>query len=138
MRMSNAAPSAAPAAYLAVALGAAIGGLLRTVLSLASLGAGASAWPWSTLLVNLLGSALIGAFWARVGPGGTTPVSLERRLLVMTGFCGGFTTFSAFGVETLQLWTSGRPGSALAWILATDLGGPLAAWLGWRSSRRSP
>ena len=124
-------------AYLAVAAGAALGGLLRTVLSLAWLGAGASSWPWPTLLVNLLGSALIGAFWARVGPGGTTPVSLERRLLVMTGFCGGFTTFSAFSIETLALLTANMPGPALVYVLATALGAPLAAALGWSVCRTS-
>lgn len=140
--MSRVAPSARPAAYLAVLLGAAAGGLLRTLLSLSLPGAGASAWPWPTLLINLLGSALIGAFWARVGPGGTTPVSLERRLLVMTGFCGGFTTFSAFGVEALALWTAGMPASALAYVCATGLGGPLLAWGSWsivfKASGRGP
>ncbi len=136
--MTTRTAAVSPAAYLAVAVGAAIGGLLRAGLSLAWLGAGAVGWPWPTLAVNLLGSALIGAFWARVGPDASVHVSLERRLLVMTGFCGGFTTFSAFGIETLQLWTSGRPGSALVWIIAIGLGGPLAAALGWRSSRRSP
>jgi CrcB protein len=124
-------------AWLAVALGAAAGGLLRSGLALAWAADGAVGWPWPTLLVNLLGSALIGAFWARVGPESTVEVSLERRLLVMTGFCGGFTTFSAFGVETVELLAADTPGSALVLVLVNGLGAPLAAACGWMASRRA-
>ena len=82
---------------LLVAGGGAVGSVLRyalSVLAVQSLGAG---FPWGTLAVNVIGSALIGVC-------GGLGVSGEWRLLLVTGMLGGFTTFSAFSLETGLLW----------------------------------
>ena len=82
---------------LLVAAGGALGSVLRyavSVLMVASLGAG---FPWGTLAVNVLGSTAIGALAALGVEGGW-------RLLLVTGLLGGFTTFSAFSLETALLW----------------------------------
>ncbi len=81
---------------LLVAAGGAAGSVLRHLVSLALAPAG-SGFPWATLLVNVLGSAAIGAA-AAAGLEG------QARLLVVTGFLGGFTTFSAFSLEAVMLF----------------------------------
>ena len=88
----------------------------------------ASEFPVGTLAVNILGSFILGLVMT---------LSLERgligpevRILLGTGFCGGFTTMSTFSYETFALWQFGNPGGALANIgltLATCLTG---VWLG--------
>jgi CrcB protein len=80
--------------FFLVAIGGAAGSLLRYLVSLLFLGMG---WPWGTLLVNILGSFTMGMF-AGIG------LSPQQRLLWMTGVLGGFTTFSAFSLETAMLW----------------------------------
>lgn len=68
--------------------------------------------PCGTLLINILGSLLIGFFGTLTLAGGKYPVSEQLRLFVMVGLCGGFTTFSAFSLQTLDLLRSG------AWVRA--------------------
>lgn len=82
---------------LLVALGGAIGSVLRYVVSVLALAAFGAGFPWGTLAVNILGSAAIGVCGG-VGLGG------NPRLLLVTGMLGGFTTFSAFSLETGLLW----------------------------------
>jgi CrcB protein len=79
---------------LLVAIGGAAGSTLRYLASLLFLGMG---WPWGTILVNVLGSFVMGALAGY----GLPP---QQRLLWMTGVLGGFTTFSAFSLETAMLW----------------------------------
>ncbi|MFO7762742.1 MAG: CrcB family protein [Wenzhouxiangellaceae bacterium] len=121
--------------YLAIALAAALGGSLRYGISLAWLQVAGVGFPWPTLIVNVLGSFLIALYWRLAGPGGRYPAGLERRTAVMTGFCGGLTTFSLFGVETMLLLENGRVLSAAGYVAATTLGGPGAAWLGLQDFR---
>lgn len=77
-----------------VAVGGAVGSVLRYLVSLIFLGMG---WPWGTMLVNILGSLVMGVL-AGIG------LSPQQRLLWMTGVMGGFTTFSAFSLEAAALW----------------------------------
>jgi len=77
-----------------VAIGGAAGAMLRYLVSLLFMGMG---WPWGTLLVNVLGCLTMGTL---AGMG----LSPQQRLLWMTGVLGGFTTFSAFSLETAALW----------------------------------
>ena len=82
---------------LLVALGGALGSVMRYLVSVASIEAFGTAFPWGTLAVNVIGSAAIGLC-------GALGVSGEWRLLLVTGLLGGFTTFSAFSLETGLLW----------------------------------
>lgn len=84
-------------------MGAALGGALRYWVSGWAARPGAETFPWGTMLVNVTGSLLIGFFAAWTGPEGRVMVTPQTRLLVMTGVCGGYTTFSTFSLETLRL-----------------------------------
>ena len=122
--------------YLAIALAAALGGTLRYGVSIAWLLWGNDGWPWPTLIVNVLGSCLIAVYWRLAGPDGRFQASPERRAVVMTGFCGGLTTFSMFGVETLVLLEQARRAEAAAYLLLTAFGAIGAAWLGMHGKRQ--
>jgi CrcB protein len=106
---------------LAVSLGAALGALLRWVLGL-KLNTLLPSMPPGTVVANLVGGYIIGAaiaFFAN-----TPGVAPEWRLLIITGFCGGLTTFSTFSAEVVVLLQQGR----LAWAMgtiATHLAGSL-------------
>ena len=63
--------------------------------------------PWGTILINVVGSFVIGFFGTLTLSNGRFPVPEWARLLVMVGFCGGFTTFSSFSLQTLDLLRSG-------------------------------
>ena len=93
---------------LYVALGGAAGSVLRYLIALAL---PAASFPWPTLSVNILGSAAIGVA-AGLGLQG------EARLLLVTGFLGGFTTFSAFSLESATLAERSLP-LAAAYVLAS-------------------
>lgn len=111
--------------YLAVGLGSAIGGLARWWLSDLLQAAPGSGFPWGTLWVNVSGSFLIGGYAALIAPGGRWAHGLHRRLLVMTGLCGGYTTFSIFSIESILLLQLGHYGLAGAYV-----GASLLLWLG--------
>lgn len=102
--------------WLAVAGGGAVGSLARWQLALWLRGL-APGWPWGTLLVNVLGCLLIG--WI-AGSLAVRPLPEWLRLGLMTGLLGGFTTFSAFSLETLELLRHGA-GAALLNVAANLL-----------------
>ena len=94
---------------------------------------GARAFPWATLVINVTGSFLIGLiaelYHAQVF------TSTTWRLALVTGLLGGYTTFSAFSLENLQLLRSGAVGIALAYALGSVASGIGAAWLGMRAAQ---
>ena len=96
---------------LVVALGGALGSVARYVASTA-LRMAAPGFPWGTLLVNVVGGFAMGLItgYAASKPGA---LSDPLRLALTTGVLGGFTTFSAFSIETVLLWRDGQAGSAL-------------------------
>lgn len=106
-----------------VAAGGALGSVARFAVS---------SWlptrdlPWATLLVNLVGCLAIGAL--------LLPSGMEHgaRLFVAVGVLGGFTTLSTFSFEVVDLWRAGHAVVAGLYLVATALGGPLAALAGWR------
>ncbi|MFN3860589.1 MAG: fluoride efflux transporter CrcB [Roseateles sp.] len=112
---------------LAVSVGAALGALARWQVGLLFITRW-SGFPLGTLLVNILGGLLIGMALEWLG---RQPNELLRLLLV-TGFLGGLTTFSAFSGESLALLKHGELGLALGHALAHVAGSVLAAWLGMR------
>jgi CrcB protein len=87
-------------------------------------------FPWGTLLINVLGSFVIGLFVTLTGPGGRYIVDPNIRLLVAVGFCGGYTTFSAFSLQTLVLMQEGEWLYAGLYIAASLIVCLLAVWLG--------
>jgi CrcB protein len=100
--------------YLIV--GGAIGTLARYLISVAALPISQSL-PWGTIGINILGSFVIGFFGALTLAHGRFPVSEDTRLFVMVGLCGGFTTFSSFSLQTLDLLRGGAMTRAAANIL---------------------
>ena len=119
--------------YLWVALGGALGSVARYACSVGAarwLGAG---FPWGTLLVNATGSLAIGVL-AALATGGRPVVSDDARAFLMVGVLGGFTTFSSFSLETLDLARSGAIGAAganAALSLVLCLAG---VWLGFATA----
>jgi CrcB protein len=85
-------------------------------------------FPLGTFLVNISGCFLIGLFYAVAEKGNLlTP---EWRILLTTGFCGGFTTFSTFAYENLNLLKNGDITYFILYIIASVILGILATWLG--------
>ena len=98
--------------YFLVILGGGIGSGLRFWLSGAMAHRYGESFPWGTLTVNVTGSLIIGFLATVTGPDGRWLVSPAVRLFLMAGICGGFTTFSAFSFQTLNLARDG------AWLFA--------------------
>lgn len=91
---------------LLIALGGALGTLARFAIGLLAAPISQSL-PWGTILINISGSFVIGLFGTLTLAQGRYPVSENVRLFVMVGICGGFTTFSAFSLQTLDLLRAG-------------------------------
>ena len=113
-----------------VALGSAVGGVLRFWCSGAVARAFGETFPWGTLLVNVVGSFLIGLFAVVTGPDGRLLVGSTTRQFVMIGVFGGFTTFSSFSLQTLDLARDGEWAFAAANILLSVVLCLLGVWLG--------
>jgi CrcB protein len=109
---------------LLVALGGAVGSVARYGVGVL-LAAATRDFPWSTLGINVVGSLVLGAVVAAYPAGASAP-----RLLLGVGLCGGFTTFSTFGVETLALVERGEAARAAAYVGASVALGLAAAALG--------
>jgi CrcB protein len=113
-------------ALAAVAAGGVLGAEARYGLTLA-LPEHAGRFPWSTLLINLTGSLLIGVLMAWLG---RQPVPHPLlRLFLGVGILGGYTTFSTFAVDVQRLLLAHRPLAALGYLAATVLGCAAAVWL---------
>jgi CrcB protein len=84
-------------------------------------------FPLATLVINIVGCFAIG-FIAEISARGA--LSPHFRLLIVTGILGGFTTFSAFGLETITLLRSGHLGMALTYVATSVIGGCLATYAG--------
>lgn len=116
--------------YLAVGAGSALGGIARYWCSGAAAHLFGETFPWGTLIVNVVGSFVIGFFATLTAPDGRVFVGTTTRQFVMTGILGGYTTFSSFSLQTLNLIRDGD------WLrVAGNVGGSvvlclLAVWLG--------
>src|SRR5690242_15146830 len=100
--------------YLSIAAGGALGSVARYWLSVVMLRLTGPQFPWGTILINIIGSFVIAFAGALTMPGGRWPAGVEVRAFIMVGICGGFTTFSSFSLQTLDLLRDGRGGQALA------------------------
>jgi fluoride exporter len=118
-------------AYLWVAIGGALGSVSRFWLSGLIAGRFGETFPWGTLAINVTGSFVIGFLAALTEPEGRVMVSPAFRQFFMIGICGGYTTFSAFSLQTLNLvrdreWLYAGGNVILSVVLCL-----IAVWLGW-------
>lgn len=118
----------------AVALGGAIGASARYGAGLLWPTGGPGQFPWTTLLVNVLGCAVIGVFLVAVTEG--RPVHPLVRPFFGTGVLGGFTTFSTYAVDIRRLLAEGRPGPGAAYLGLTLVGAMCAVWAAAGLTRR--
>ena len=116
--------------YFLIALGGALGSVTRFGLNgIVSAHFGAT-FPWGTLLINVSGSFLIGFFFTLTEPGGRVFASSNTRQFFMTGLCGGYTTFSSFSLQTLNLAREGEWFRAGANTVGSVVACLIAVWLG--------
>lgn len=108
---------------LLVAAGGAIGSVFRFLTSVLVVRSESFPFPWATFAVNILGCFCIGLFINLI------PTN-SMRFLLITGFCGGFTTFSTLASETLTLANNNQMSLAFLYILASSVLGIGAVWLG--------
>jgi CrcB protein len=117
--------------YIWVAIGGALGTVGRYWLSGVVARTIGETFPWGTLIINVSGSFVIGFFAALTGPDGRVFVGSTARQFVMIGLCGGFTTFSSFSLQTLNLVNDGewvRAGGNIVLSVALCL---IAVWVGY-------
>lgn len=116
--------------YLLVAIGGALGSVARFGLSGLVANSVGATFPWGTLVVNATGSFAIGFIATLTGPEGRVFASGHTRQFLMTGVLGGYTTFSSFSLQTLNLAQDGQWGRAAANVLLSVLSCLIAVWLG--------
>ncbi|MCC5804967.1 MAG: CrcB family protein [Opitutales bacterium] len=119
-----------------VALGSALGSGCRVTLAPLLPITDAGAIPLGILTVNLIGSALAGVLLALTTRGRLSVRAVRTRHFLLTGFLGGFTTFSLFSLQAVELAEAGYPTNAFAYALLTLCGGPAAAWAGFKAASR--
>lgn len=118
--------------WLWVGIGSALGGMARYLVSGLVAHAIGETFPFGTLVVNVAGSFVIGAFVALTGPDGRLLIDPHIRQFVAVGLCGGFTTFSSFSLQTLALLQDGEWWLAAVNVLLSVAACLLAVWLGWQ------
>jgi len=116
--------------YAWIMLGSALGGAARYWCSGFVANLVGQTFPWGTMVVNIVGSFIIGFFNTVTGPDGRLLVSTEARQFVMVGICGGYTTFSSFSLQTLSLmrdgeWSQASANMALSLVLCM-----ISVWIG--------
>ena len=117
--------------FLWVGLGGAVGSIARYWVGLAVARHLGEAFPWGTFLINVTGSFIIAFFGALTVPQGPHTVPPEMRLFVMVGFCGGYTTFSSFSLQTVDLLRGGENLAALGYVVGSAVLCILAAAIGY-------
>jgi fluoride exporter len=113
---------------LLVGIGGFVGSVARYLVAIVFAGQVASLFPFATLTVNVVGCFLIGILFALSDRGNI--LSPEWRILLTTGFCGGFTTFSTFSYESLRLMQDGEYLYLLAYVLLSVVVGLAATYFG--------
>lgn len=122
--------------WLVVALGGALGSVARFGVGLWMLRLTGPSFPWGTLLINIVGSFIIAFTGGLTLEGGAMPASFNARAFVMVGICGGFTTFSSFSMQTMELLQAGETAAAAGYVAGSAVLCIAAAFLGyWVASR---
>ena len=114
--------------FLLISIGAVLGANARYLVGLWAAGRFGADFPYGTLIVNVTGSLVLGLLMGLLA--GRLTVPEELRFLVGIGFLGAYTTFSSFSVETMNLLREQSAWYALLNVLANNVGGILAAFLG--------
>ena len=114
---------------LIVGTGSFIGGAMRYLLSTLMKSACGQGFPWGTLMVNLLGCFLFGMLFAVFGKSSATDNTLY--LLLTTGICGGFTTFSTFANESVQMLQQGNTWGFVGYVATSIVAGLALIALGY-------
>jgi len=112
--------------YLYIGLAGALGAMARYWVSIFMVND--SGFPFSTLLVNLIGCYALAYIASR-----TLPISNKLKSAINTGFLGSFTTFSAFSVETIKMIETDQLGTAILYITISIVGGVIMTNLGWNN-----
>ena len=115
-----------------IALGGMLGTLCRYSLATWVEQRAPSQFPYGTVVINLVGCFVAGLLFPLFEQSSVTP---ELRLAVFTGFLGGFTTFSAYGLQTVVLADGGVLGVAILNVLVSNAGGLAFVWIGMSLSR---
>ncbi len=103
--------------FLVVFIGSGLGGMMRHGVGLVATRFGGLTFPWGTLVINVVGSALIGLV---IGLFAARNISNnELRLFLTTGIVGGFTTWSTFSLDAVTLWERGEPYAAAGYVVAS-------------------
>ena len=118
---------------LLVAAGGALGAVARYAVGNAVARQFGDGWPWGTLFINLSGCLLISLF---LGAGSGRIADSNLRYLLPIGFVGAYTTFSAYEYETMRLFELGRAGTAIAYVVASNVLGFVAVVTGAWFARR--
>ncbi len=118
--------------YLAIAAGGALGSVARYLCGVLALALFGTAFPLGTLGVNVAGSFLIGLYATLTEPDGRLFAGPVMRQGVMGGFCGGFTTFSIFSLESIRLMEAGQWTLAATYVVVSAATWLPAVWLGHR------
>lgn len=118
--------------FLYIALGGAVGALLRYAIAGLPHRYFESIFPWGTLVVNFIGCFIIGVLW---GAFQETSMPSTVRTFVFIGVLGAFTTFSTYGLETMNLFRDGEIKLAIANVLISNIGCLLLCFLGFTGSR---
>jgi CrcB protein len=116
--------------YVWVSIGGALGTAARYWFSGLVANHFGETFPWGTMFINISGSFVIGFFATITGPDGRIFASTEMRQFVMIGLCGGYTTFSSFSLQTLNLVRDGETAWALANIGLSVVLCLVAVWIG--------
>jgi CrcB protein len=111
---------------LTIAFGGALGALSRYGITMHMQHQFQHGWPAATLLINVLGSALIGVMYVLIVE--KSQMHESWRYVSMVGFLGAFTTFSTFSLEVITLLENGQPSHAIAYIIASLILGIGASW----------
>ena len=116
-----------------VALGGAIGAILRFIIGTFAVERWGTTFPWGTLIVNLVGSFVIGFSWQLFERWAIAP---QARTFLFIGLLGAFTTFSSYALDTIRLYQSGKQFLAIANVLANNVLGLTAVLLGFLLARQ--
>ena len=119
------------ASYLWIAIGSSPGGMARYWCSGVAARLIGETFPWGTMIVNIIGSFIIGFFATLTGPDGRVFADTLTRQFVMIGLCGGYTTFSSFSLQTLALVQDGEYWLASVNIVLSVTACLFAVWVGY-------